>query len=443
MATGKRPPAGEPGARRRRSAPTIDLKATEVASEPVAAAAQAEQPGSEPRPETAGAAASEPPRASSKQTQPDSGGVPPPPKGGWLPLEFPWPAAVAGAIGAAGVMLVVLLLWLMLPRSGDAVATLNPRLSVIETQLRDLAARPAPAGIDPAALDELTARLAKLESALNAPRPPGTDPVLTKRLDELAGGLARSSSSVTALSRQVGEIDAGLRDMRGRADVAAAALTDLQNTVRAGSADRSETAKLSSRVAALEKSDRTVADQIARSAAAAGSDRAARLAVAAAALRTAIERGDPFAAELAAVKPLTSDTNTLSAIEPFAGSGVPSAAALGRELLVLLPVMQRAAGTAPRDGGFLDRLQANAGRLVRIRPIEEIPGEDPAAILSRVEVKAAHADIAGTLAELAKLPPTARAPASDWIAKAQARQKAIEAGRRLAADAVAALKTTP
>jgi hypothetical protein len=443
MASGKRPPAGEPGARRRRSAPTIDLKATEVASEPIAAPAQSEQPGSESRPEAASTPPPEPPRASPGQARADTERVPPPPKGAWLPPEFPWPAAVAGAIGAASVMLVVLLAWLMLPRSGDAVAALNPRLSAIEAQLRDLAARPAPAGVDPAALDALTARLAKLESVLNAPRPPGADPAMAKRLDDLSGGLARSNSSIAALSRQVGEIDAGLRNLRSRTDAAAAALAELQSAVRAGSADRSELAKLSTRITALEKSDRTVADQIAKSAAVAGSDRAARLAVAAAALRAALERGDPFAAELAAVKPLTGDAGALSAIEPFAASGVPAAAALGRELLVLLPVMQRATGAAPRDGGFLDRLQANAGRLVRIRPIEEIPGEDPAAIFSRIEVKAAQADIAGTLAELAKLPPAARAPAAEWIAKAQARGKAIDTARRLAADAVAALKTTP
>ena len=41
----------------------------------------------------------------------------------------------------------------------------------------------------------------------------------------------------------------------------------------------------------------------------------------------------PFTAELAAVKPLTTDAVALAAIEPFAASGVPSAAALGRELL--------------------------------------------------------------------------------------------------------------
>jgi hypothetical protein len=361
----------------------------------------------------------------------------------WLPPEFPWPAAVAGALGAAAVLLVVLLIWLIVPRGGEAVAALTPRLAAIETQLRDLAARPAPVSVDPQALDALSARLAKLESALNAPRPPATDPALAGRVGALEGALKPLSDSIGALARRADETDAAFRNVRGRADATAAALSELQNAARATSADHGEIANLSNRIAALEKTDRAVADHLAKSAATAGSDRPVRLAVAAAALRSALERGDPFAAELAAVRPLTNDVNALSAIEPFAASGVSSAAALGRELLVLLPVMQRAAGLAPREGGILDRLQANAERLVRIRPIEEIPGEDATAILSRIEVKAGHADIAGALAELAKLPPAVRAPALAWIAKAEARAKALEASRRLAADAIAALKTTP
>ena len=73
--------------------------------------------------------------------------------------------------------------------------------------------------------------------------------------------------------------------------------------------------------------------------------------------------------------------------------------------------MLRAAGAPPRDGGFLERLQANAEKLVRIRPVDEEPrGDDRAAMLARVEQRAAQGNIAGALAELAKLPAEARAP---------------------------------
>jgi hypothetical protein len=360
-----------------------------------------------------------------------------------LPREFPWPAAVAGAIGAAAVLLVMLSVWLIVPRGSDAVANLTPRLASIETQLRDLAARPAPPRVDPTAISALTARLAKLESALSAPRPPAADPDLAGRVGALENAVKPLSGSVTALTRRADETDAAFRNVRGRADAAAAALADLQNAARASATDQGEIAGLTNRITALEKTDRAAADQIAKNAAAAGSDRPVRLAFAASALRTALERGDPFTAELTAMRPLASDGNALSAIEPFAASGVPGAAVLGRELVLLVPMMQRAAGNAPRDSGILDRLQANAERLVRIRPIQEIPGEDATSILSRIEVKAARADIAGALAELAKLPPSVRAPALAWIAKAEARGKALETSRRLAAAAIAALNSTP
>jgi hypothetical protein len=74
-----------------------------------------------------------------------------------------------------------------------------------------------------------------------------------------------------------------------------------------------------------------------------------------------------------------------------------------------------------------------------VRPAEEIAGADPAAVVSRAEAKAARADLAGALAELGELPAAARAPAEPWIKKAQARAAALEASRRLAADALAAL----
>src|SRR5262245_47738271 len=130
-------------------------------------------------------------------------------------------------------------------------------------------------------------------------------------------------------------------------------------------------------------------------------------------------------------------------LEPYAASGLPSAATLSRELMGLLGTLAQASGTTPRDGGFLERLQANAERLVRIRPLDEPPGDDPAAVLVRIEQRASQADLPGALAELAKLPAPARAAAQAWIAKAQARLAAVAASRRFAADAFAALGKTP
>jgi hypothetical protein len=101
------------------------------------------------------------------------------------------------------------------------------------------------------------------------------------------------------------------------------------------------------------------------------------------------------------------------------------------------------AARVPAEGGFLDKLQANAERLVRIRPIEEIPGDDPATVIARVEIKAMRGDVPGALAELGNLPPPVRAPAQRWAAKAQARAAAVAASRAFAADALVALAQPP
>ena len=142
------------------------------------------------------------------------------------------------------------------------------------------------------------------------------------------------------------------------------------------------------------------------------------------------------------MRPLA-DAALLKPLEPFSEKGLPSSDALARELSRLAPAMQSAA-SAPREGGLMDRLQANAERLVRIRPVNETTGDDPAAVVSRAEAKAQRGDLGGARADLAKLPEPARQPASDWMKQSEMRVAAIEAARKLATNALDALsKATP
>src|SRR5205823_1979873 len=161
-----------------------------------------------------------------------------------------------------------------------------------------------------------------------------------------------------------------------------------------------------------------------------GGGRPVRLAVVAAMLRAAIERGEPFGSELRAAQVLADDPAVLAPLEGFATSGVPAAATLARELARLTPSLLNAGAAPAPDASILARLQSSAGKLVRVRPIEEMPGDELAAIVARIELRAAQVDVAGALAELAKLPPVLSAPAQAWTDKARAREAAVEAGRK-------------
>ena len=98
-----------------------------------------------------------------------------------------------------------------------------------------------------------------------------------------------------------------------------------------------------------------------------------------------------------------------------------------------------AGGASAPNGSFLEKLQANAEKLVRIRPLDEAQGSDTTAVVMRAENKASKGDIPGALAELETLPQAVRVLAEPWMTKAQARLAAVAAARQLATDAFAGI----
>src|SRR5215470_18081975 len=358
-----------------------------------------------------------------------------------MPPDPPW--RVIGAV-AAGVLLIVVLILLSGQFSGDdsRIRTIEARIARAEQQVRELAGRTPGNGVDRSVVEELTARIARLEGGSAGTRPPAADPALANRMATLEGTLKAIEERIGVVARRTDDIDIIARDAREKGNATAAAIAELtQGMARLGSAGDLEAS--TNRIAALERMVASMQADLAKRGVGETGDRPVRLAVTAAALNAAVERGDPFAAELAAAKQLAPVSTTLAPLEPYAASGLPSAASLARELTGLLGALAQASGTAPREGGILERLQANAERLVRIRPLDEPPGDDPTAVLTRIEQRALQADLPGALTELAKLPAPARAAAQAWITKAQARLAAVAASRRFATDAFAALGKTP
>ncbi len=429
-------PSGPPGGKRRRPPTTLDLKATEVARDPVKPA------------ETTDAdqkiASAEAPAAAAAAAAPNADTASPP---GWRPN---WVEArmarigarlaagsrgrliAAAAAAAAAAMLVLFLALWGLGAFNNRDDALPARIAALETQMRDIAARPAPASVDPRALAELAARLTKLEQAAAVPRAPQPDQALTDRV----AALETAVRPLADFGQRLDAAGAAAREAKSRAD---AVFEAAQKGAPAQAADRQEIEALAQRVAALEQAAKSADEKIARAATSVGADRAGRLAFVASALRAAVERGEPFAPELAAAKSLIADPAALSPLEPFAVTGVPRAETLARELSQRSNAILAAAGNAPREGGILDRLQQNAERLVRVRPISEMPGDDPATVLARAEAKASHGDIPGAVKDLAQLPEPARAAAQAWMKKAEAQVAALAAARGLAENAVGAL----
>jgi hypothetical protein len=463
---GKRPPA------------TIDLAATEVHVEDVKSAepeAQEQAPSEQHLPEVIEpvpqAVFYEKPDEAAEQTiiPPEGGEAPPkqPPNfnasfdaaGAPRPEyqvppspAFPWAIAVAAACGGALVLFLALFFSGMMSVPGanapvrevqvndrvndKATSELAFRLAKIESLLP---ARNETQASEAKALNDIGARIGKIETALAAP--PAPDAALTSRLGALevaVKSLGDNASGVTSRSSETADT---AREARERSEATAKTLAEVKAAVdalRGNAIAKTDLDKVTDRVSAVESSTRTVEQKI-ETPGSTAADRDVRIAVLASSLKATVERGAPYATELAAIKPLVGDPKLIPGLEAFAASGVPSAAVLSSELVSLMPALNAAAAPSTNGGSILDRLQAGASRLVKVRPLDEAPGTDPASVLDRAEAKSMRGDIVGTIKELSGLPANVRAPADGWIARAQARSTALAAVQQISADALNAL----
>ncbi len=400
----QQPPQDAKSARGKREAPTIDLTAAEV------------PPPGEPESAAAGAAAN-PTSASMRRL------------------------GIAAAAGAVLVVLIAAGLWRagFLPVTVSGSGDLKDKVAALEKQVGALESRPQ----SPAAgnLEAITQRIDKIEATLAKLPAANTD--LADKLAAADKAMKSLGLALTALSHRTDDAVANAADARKAADTAAKAVADLQTSIAATAASGAasppgaDVEALQKRIGALETQAKAAHEAIVGNG---GSDNAARLALSAGVLRSAVILGAPFVDELAAVKQLGGDGAALSPLSPFAAAGAPTVQALAQELTALMPQMQKIAGAAPPSADFLAKLQANAARLVRIQPVKAPQGDDTSAVLARLEVDAANADIAAALADLGKLPDKIRAPATGWIEKAKARQAAVEAATQYAAATARALR---
>ncbi|MBN9049562.1 MAG: hypothetical protein J0H78_08860 [Rhizobiales bacterium] len=456
------PARPQPSRRAKRQPPTIDGTAKDITSETDAAAAaaraaeEAVKASQQPAPAAESATQADPASATfqpesardfiardAEQSTPRDEAADAASRGRARAIwsdTFSATGLAAGLAGGLVVSLVLFALWLtgMVPIRYAGTTAMRARVSVLEMKVNDLGNRPVVRNDAFEALARRVAELDKTFAALKATpandpaKDPAKDQVLAQRLDAAENAMKSVGVALAALSTRVDSTAARADSAEKTAAAAAkdANAIDRQTIARDSAAD----AQLAARIAVLEKS---VSD-LAAARNAETVDRGARRALAVLTLREAVLFGEAYDVELKAASALGVDKAALGKLEPLAASGVPGASALARDLIALLPALRavQTSDTPQASGGtgFLDRLEANAAKLVRVRPVGSAAGSDPQAVITRVEQHAARGDIAAAVSELKSLPPRSRAPADGWIARAEARAAALQASRTLLAD---------
>ena len=338
------------------------------------------------------------------------------------------------------------------PRIGQIeqqVSALRNDMQSLQTQTKALQARgtgpqnaSAPA-VDAKAIDDLTQRVTKIETALNNPTAkPAPDSQLADRIAAYENALKSNDAALAKLNNLTEQASAsGMQALR-QSEALNTAVSQLGARVddlarqRPDGVTPAQFEELKKQVAALDQATQAARKDIEANAAATSNS---RLALAATILRNAVLSHAPYRAELARAQALGADLKQLTPLQRFANTGVPSDGQLAEQLRNILPTLTQAAAPQDTSGTFLDRLRANAEKLVRVTPADAPRGDDAAGVLTRLSFEANHNDIDGALRDIQKLPQDAQVKAADWMVTVKARNDALAAARALASEAANAL----
>ena len=144
-------------------------------------------------------------------------------------------------------------------------------------------------------------------------------------------------------------------------------------------------------------------------------------AVAASALKTAIDRGGPYLAELEAFASIAPDDPSVAGLREHAAVGVASRSDLVRDFQGAADAILDAVHQPDGDQGILNRLMASATSAIRVRPVGSIEGDTPEAVVARIENKLQNGDFKGARIEWQALPENGQAAAADYKAKLDTR----------------------
>nr|WP_314089674.1 hypothetical protein [uncultured Shinella sp.] len=262
-------------------------------------------------------------------------------------------------------------------RTGDtgALTSLSNEVEALKTRLAETAATGT---VD---LQPLETRIAALE----------------KGTGETGGATAGNSEAVSKLEGDMTRLTTELTALR-------------EAVARTSEAVSSTESQLTERIAAAEqKLDEPRSDvEMAR-------------AVAASALKTAIDRGGPYLAELEAFASIAPDDPSVAGLREHAAVGVASRSDLVRDFQPTADAILDAVHQPDGDQGIFNRLMSSAASAIRVRPVGSIEGDTPEAVVARIENKLQNGDFKGAQIEWQTLPEAGQAAAAEYKRKLDTR----------------------
>jgi hypothetical protein len=291
--------------------------------------------------------------------------------------------------------------------TADAVSALDRRIAAVEAMTADLPAVRA----DVDGLKSTTAAIRTdaggLAAKTDVDKVTNDVAALAARLD--AAPKPATADDLAALGARVEKLES-LPPVAVGSDVEPSAAAVLGN--RLGGVE-GDVRGLSARIGALEQKVATLAVG-----APAGADARA---LAVLSLRGAADSGRPFANDLDMAQALGLPADQVSALKPFAGSGVATRESLAAEFPAVADAILDATAARDKQGGLFNKLVGGVEGLVSVRPAGPRQGNDPPAIVSRMRADVDSGDLAAALAEREGLPQAGKDASADWAKKASDR----------------------
>ena len=290
------------------------------------------------------------------------------------------PVYAAGLVGAVIALAGAgALQWTgLLPSPGSTDGAVETLRGEIAAMREEIAALESAGGVSREDLDAAIAGPAQRIDTLSADVN-GLKSELADLRTALAAGEGGEAPGLAALEKRLADVETALAalgtgDGAGNADIGAVEqrvaaietqIGDMRETLRLANDSLAGT---DGRIAAIEQEVRNLGARLDEQAE--KPDMA--LAIAAAALRSAIDRGTPFTAELETFAALAPDSETVEALREYAAGGIPTRAAIAAGTEQAVIAMIDADDTRIAEGGFFARLWESAQSLIKVRPIGDV-----------------------------------------------------------------------